>query len=455
MNGGVRAPALPLLDLYGDPALDAAFGPEAYVDSWLEVERALAAAQADAGLIPVSAAREIELAAVPERIDPALLRERTRLVGYPILPLIEQVVAGAPESVGRFLHWGATTQDVMDTADALRYVRALRLVEERLCALADELAALTAAHRSTVMPARTHGQHAVPTTLGAKTATWLDEVGRHLDRLVAARARVATVELFGAAGTNAAMGSSSAEIRHRLAQRLGLTARDVPGHTARDDLAELAFVLAAICATAGKVAREVTALARTEIAEVHEADGRLRGASSTMPQKHNPIDSEAVVGLSLIAIHQVPILLSAMQAVHERATGEWQAEWDAIPLLFALTTAALGTSVELLHGLQVDASRMRANLELDGGRIMSEAVMMAAARVIGRSRAHEVVYAASERAYRSGASLADALRADLDAELQSRIDLERTLAPASYLGEAQAVADAALGAWRNRREARK
>jgi 3-carboxy-cis,cis-muconate cycloisomerase len=446
-------PAFPLLDQYYDPALNSCLSQQAHIDAWLEVERALAAEQAVAGLIPESAAHDIELAAVPERIDLPLLRERTRLVGYPILPLIEQISADASDSVGRFLHWGATTQDIMDTADALRYVSALRLIEERLNVVGDELMRLAVAHRSTVMAGRTHGQHAVPTTLGAKIATWLDELGRHRDRLDAVRARVGTVELFGAAGTNAAMGPAGARVREGLARRLGLGARDVPGHTTRDDLAELAFVLAAICASCGKVAREVASLARTEIAEVHEVYDVLRGASSTMPQKQNPIASEAIIGLSLVAINQVPILLAAMQAVHERATGEWQAEWDTIPLLFSLTGAVLVAAVELVSGLEVDPLRMLANLDLDGGRIMSEAVMMALAPMIGRARAHEVIYAASDRAYRADISLAEALKADLDADLQAQIDLSQVLAPTNYIGDAEAVADTAAKAWRNRREA--
>jgi 3-carboxy-cis,cis-muconate cycloisomerase len=446
-SDGVPSLALPLLDLYGDPDLNEYFGQTAHVEAWLEVERELAAAQADVGLIPEAAAREIKLAAVLERIDLVVLRERTQIVGYPILPLIEQVASGRPDSVGRFLHWGATTQDIMDTGDALRYRGALEVLAGRLQMVGDALAELTKANRSTVMAGRTHGQHAVPTTLGAKTATWLDEFGRHVDRTIATCGRVATVELFGAAGTSAAMGPASAAVRAALAQRLGLGVREVPGHTTRDDLAELAFVLGSICATSGKVAREVTALARTEIGELRESDGFLRGASSTMPQKQNPIYSEAIIGLSSVAIHQVPIFLSSMQAVHERATGEWQAEWDTMPLLFALTAAALALLTELLAGLQVDRVRMRANLELDGGQIMAEAVMMAAAPLVGRDRAHALVYSASTRARHERMSLADTLRDDLSPELQAQIDLEHVLAPGSYTGDAEVVADAAVQGW--------
>lgn len=447
MTRAVGSPHLPLLAAYGDPAMSALFSRAEAVAIWLRVERELALAQADLGVIPREAAEEIIAAAVPQRVDLDRLDERMRVVGYPILPLMEQVVEGAPVAVGHYLHWGATTQDIMDTGDALRYTQALELLSAKLEALGDEIAALTVAHRSTVMAGRTHGQQAVPTTFGAKTATWLVELARHRERLAAVRRQVAVVQLFGAAGTNAALGPVGAQVRARLAERLRLASHPVPAHTTRDDRAELGFVLALVCASVGKMAREIAALARTEISELFEADGVLRGASSTMPQKRNPIDSEAVVGLATVAIQQVPVLLAAMQAVHERATGEWQAEWDVLPLLFGLAGGVVQTGTELMRGLQVAPERMRANLTLDGGRIMAESVMMAMAPAIGRASAHDAMHTASRRAAENGRALGEMLDQVVDPAVMTGSELEHALDPDRYLGEAEAIADAAVAAW--------
>lgn len=451
-ESGERLPYLPLLDLYGDAEMARLLGERARVEAWLEVERALAAAQASAGEIPAEAAEAIAVACSADRIDSRQLRERSRLVGYPILPLIEQIADGAPPVVGHYIHWGATTQDIMDTGDAMLYARAIRHLEDGVSAVGDAVAALGSEHRKTVMAGRTHGQQAVPTTFGAKVAVWLEEVSRHLDRLDTVKGRIATVQLFGAAGTAAALGPTSARVRAHLASLLDLEDRAVPGHTARDDRAELGFVLAAIAATCGKMAREVAELSRTEIGELAEADGSLRGASSTMPQKANPIDSEGIVGLAQLAVQQVPALLCAMQAAHERATGEWQIEWDSLPTLFALTAAALLTTRRLLEGLRVQTERMEENLGLDGGRIMAEAAMMALAPAVGRSRAHHLVYEAARYSRQERAPFAEALRAQLARERDvDPIDLERVLDPSAYLGEAVTVAESAVGDWKRRR----
>lgn len=446
-------PYLPLLDLYGDPGIGEFLSERAQIEAWLEVERALAAAQAGAGAIPDEAAEAIAAACSLDRVDRQSLYGRTRLIGYPILALIEQLVDGAPPIVGHYLHWGATTQDIMDTGDALRYARGIDYLSEGVRQVGDAVAALVSEHAETVMAGRTHGQQAVPTTLGAKLAVWLEELGRHLDRLDAVRGRIATVQLFGAAGTAAALGPTGRSVRRDLAGRLNLQDRAVPGHTARDDRAELAFVLAAIAASCGKMAREVAELSRTEIGELREAEGALRGASSTMPQKSNPIESEGIIGLAQLAVQQVPALLTAMQAVHERATGEWQVEWDALPTLFALAAATLRSTRRLVGGLHVLPIRMKENLALDGGRIMAEAAMMAIAPAVGRARAHEIVYEAALISQREGVGLPQALDQQLVREPDlGPIELERVLDPAAYLGEATAIAATAVDAWKTRRE---
>ena len=438
---------LPLVDVFADDEVTQLFSEESIVDAWVEVERALAHVQAELGIIPAAAAAAIDAATTSGRIDLASLRERTLVVGYPILPLLEQIVHTSPE-VGPFLHWGTTTQDVMDTGLALVLGRALDRIDTLIGELGGEVAAKADEHRATVMPGRTHAQPAVPVTFGGKLAVWLAELTRHRQRLRAARERAVVVQLFGAAGTAAALGPQSRAVRHALAERLGLGTVDVPWHTARDGVAETGFVLAAAAGTCGKLAREVVELSRPEIGEVREEGGHLRGASSTMPQKANPVGSEAVVGLSILAAHHAGALLTTMQGTHERAAGEWQAEWDALPLTCAAAAGALAGARRVVAGLSVFPDRMRANLDGEGGSIMAEAAMMAVADVVGRADAHAIVSEASSVARGEGLSLHIALERGLEPAVLAAIPpLGDLLDPASYLGETDAIVTAAIDGW--------
>jgi 3-carboxy-cis,cis-muconate cycloisomerase len=438
---------LPLVDWFGDEETVSLFSEGSLVEAWLSVERALAATQAELGVIPAEAAALIEAVALPDNVDFVELRARTLVVGYPILPLLEQLGDRSPEAA-RHLHWGATTQDIMDTGLALLGGRAFARIEALTQGLGDELAAKAETHRATVMAGRTHAQPAVPITFGGKLAVWLAELTRHRERLRAARARFAVVQLFGAAGTAAALGPRSRSIRYGLAERLGLGVVDVPWHAARDSVAEAGSVLAAAAGTCGKLAREVIELSRPELGEVRETGGHLRGASSTMPQKANPIDSEAVVGLSILAAQQTGALLAALHGTHERSAGEWQAEWDALPLLFAATAGAVAGTRRLMEGLQVFPERMRENLEGDGGLIMAEAAMMALAGVVGRAAAHDVVTQSSSVARAERISLREALERALDTETLAALPpLDDVLDPGSYLGESDSIVTAALAAW--------
>lgn len=438
---------LPLVDVFADDEVTRLFSEESLVEAWLEVERALAHAQAELGIIPAEAAAAIDVAATPDRIDLARLRDRTVVVGYPILPLLEQIGHASPEA-GRYVHWGATTQDIMDTGLALVLGRALDRIETLVCALGDQLAATADAHRATVMPGRTHAQPAVPITFGGKLAVWVAELTRHVERLRAARARAAVVQLFGAAGTAAALGPQSRAVRRGVAERLGLGVVDVPWHTARDGVAEAGFVLAAAAGTCGKLAREVVELSRPEIGEAREEGGHLRGASSTMPQKANPIGSEAVVGLSILAAQHAGALLIAMQGTHERAAGEWQAEWDALPLTCAAAAGAVAGARRVVAGLTVSPARMLTNLDGEGGSIMAEAVMMAVADVVGRAEAHALVSDAASVARSEGVPLRVALERTLEPDVLAAIpSLDDVLDPASYLGETDAIVTAAIDGW--------
>lgn len=438
---------LPLVDVFADDDVTQLFSEESFVGAWLEVERALAHAQAELGIIPTEAAAAIGAAATPDRIDLASLRERTVVVGYPILPLLEQIAHFSPDAA-RYIHWGATTQDIMDTGLALLLGRVLDRVEILAGALGDELAAKADAHRATVMPGRTHAQPAVPITFGGKLAVWLAELTRHVERLHAVRARVVVVQFFGAAGTAAALGLESRAVRHGVAERLGLGVVDVPWHTARDAVAEAGFVLAVTAGTCGKLAREVVELSRPEIGEVREEGGHLRGASSTMPQKANPIGSEVIVGLSVLAAHHAGALLTAVQGTHERAAGEWQVEWDALPLVCAAAAGALAGAGRVMAGLSVFPERMRTNLAGEGGAIMAEAAMMAVAGVVGRTDAHALVSEASSTARGERLSLRSALERTLDPAILAVMPaLDDVLDPDSYLGETDAIVSAAISRW--------
>ena len=403
--------SLPLLDQFGDQRIAASFSRESYLRACLDAEAALALAEADVGLIPEAAAAAIAEAAARLRVDIDRLDADGRVVGYPVLPLVRQLSeATAPAGAG-YVHWGATTQDIMDTAMAIVMREGVLRLQELSFGLCETLARLTESHAYSAMPGRTHGQQAVPITFGQKTGIWLDEFVRHELRLAAASDRAIQAQLAGAAGTLATLREHAPAVRSRFASRLGLPEPSGPWHTARDGLGELVAVLGLVAASCGKVAREIIDLARTEIGEVAEANGHLRGASSTMPQKRNPIGSEVVVGFSLLS-RAIGTTMGNAQPGHERASGEWQAEWDAIPLVFATTAGAILGLQDLLSELRVDVTRMRANLQLDGGLIMAEAVMISLAESIGRERAHDLVYEIAQRAHEGQISFADALAAD-------------------------------------------
>jgi 3-carboxy-cis,cis-muconate cycloisomerase len=443
-------PAMPLLEVFGDKELARCLSRGAYVHAWIRVEQALIEAQSDAGVIPPDRAREVVLALEKAQIDISVLDQRTRTVGYPILPLIEQLSASS-DVVAQYVHWGATTQDIMDTGLVLVLRACLRRIRQLVVSTGNTLAELAEAHRGSLMSARTHARPAVPTTFGAKLAVWLDEFGRHLDRLDALEARLYVVSLHGAGGTSAALGPAASAIRAGVASRLGLSSSEVPWHSSRDVIAEAGFVLAAMATTSGRIAREIVDLSRPEIGEVSEEYSDHRGASSTMPNKANPISSETAVGFSHLASSTLPALLEAMRVEHERSAGEWQIEWDALPTLIAYTGGALLHLGAAISGLVVHEARMRENLDIDGGSIMAEAAMMSLAESIGRSQAHATVYRAVARARTSQVPLAEALRSTfVDAGIKSPDDLEPRMTPAAYVGNVGAQVDDARRRWTKR-----
>jgi 3-carboxy-cis,cis-muconate cycloisomerase len=433
-----------LTRLHSDPEMGRIFSEDRCIADWLTVEMALADAQAAVGDLAPEEAAAVRAAAEEARIDPAALWAEAANVGYPILGLVAAVAARIPAGIAERVHYGATTQDIMDTAVALALRDALGRLDELALSLGDGLAGLVATHRDTVMAGRTHAQQAVPTTLGAKLAVFLAQLTRHRERIAQCLPRVAVLSLHGAGGTSAALGPRAAEVRAAMALQLGLACEDVPWHVARDGIVEFGQVCAQLSATVARLAREVIDLSRTEIGECSEAGGHHRGASSTMPQKRNPIGSEAVLGLAVTATALAGALPRAAEAGHERAAGEWQVEWHVVPQVACLTAAGLRRSVEIIARLKVNTSAIAKNLTADGGMLMAEAYMMALAPALGRQRAHDVVYDACRRVREEdGLGLDAAVRAagGPDAAIG---DLP---VPGGYVGCAGSVCDAALRAW--------
>jgi 3-carboxy-cis,cis-muconate cycloisomerase len=436
-----------LSELYGNRKIDEIFSETATVKSWLNVESALAQSQADLGIIPRETADAITRICEAEGfVDSGALWETARVVGYPILGLVRQIDAALePEHQGR-VHLGATTQDIMDSGLAQQLARAGAHLQSDLLAFGNALAVLVDEHRQSVMPGRTHGQQAVPITLGAKLAIYLSELLRHHERLQIAVTDAARVSLFGAAGTSAALGPQAASIRTLVAERLGLSDATVPWHVARDSVIHLAHVVAGIATTCARLAREVMDLSRTELAELRETQGHHRGASSTMPQKSNPITSESILGFSITAVAAANGLDRAAEVPHERASGEWQAEWSLIPMLFRNAGSALSLSVGLARGVTADTSRMKQNLTADGGLVMSEAAMIQLTPELGRERAHDVIYELAVDARHQQTTLASVL-SGWAASQPAFENTELRIEPHQYLGDTELTCTAALNDW--------
>jgi 3-carboxy-cis,cis-muconate cycloisomerase len=439
-------------DAFGSPGMRDIFSDKGLIARYVEVEVALAAAEARVGVIPKEAAAAIRRAARADAIDVAKLKAETDLVGYPIVGVVHQLARQCGDA-GRYVHWGATTQDIMDTATVLQIRAALKLVETDLAAMDEALAALAEKYRDTVMAGRTHLQHALPVTFGYKAAVWRGMIVRHRQRLEEIRPRVLVGQFAGAAGTLASLGDKGLAVHDALMEELGLGRPATPWHVARDGVVETVSLLALIAGTLAKIATDVMLMMQTEVGEAFEPFVKGRGSSSTMPQKRNPIACEFIVALGKVVRQQAGLMLDAMSADHERATGPWQLEWVAIPEAFIATGGALRQARFLAEGLIVDAGRMRRNLDLTGGLIVAEAVMMALARHTGRGEAHDIVYGACRAALDKGTTLLEELERNPDV---SRHFDGRRLAeltdPVNYLGSAGAMVDRALG--RKRRTAR-
>jgi 3-carboxy-cis,cis-muconate cycloisomerase len=434
--------------LYGSDAMRAVFDETSYFQRMLDVEAALARVQGRMGVIPADAARAIVAAAKVENLRTEDLAASARNVGYPVVGLVNGLSKAAGEA-GGWTHWGATTQDIMDTATVLQVRGGLDLIETELRAILAALTGQADKYRDTVMAGRTHLQQALPVTFGLKCAVWAMPFIAHLDRLKQLRVRVQMVEFAGAAGTLASLGDQGIAIMEALAAELGLGAPLAPWHVCRDALAEAVSFLGLISGTLAKIATDIILLAQTEVGEVAEPYVAGRGASSTMPQKRNPIASEYILAASRMVQGLVPVMQGAMAQDHERATGPWQTEALVLPQAFVLTHGALLHTKAIAVGMVVDTERMRANLNITHGLIVSESVMMGLAPVLGRGEAHHVVKHACDVALTQKIPLADAL--ERDPAVSSRLDREainKLIDPANYLGSTQGFIDRVVAAAR-------
>ncbi|STC68451.1 class-II fumarase/aspartase family protein [Corynebacterium pilosum] len=442
-----KAPFSQLWQYAGNTRQLEIFSSDATIESWLVTERALASAQARNGVITEEDASAINEAAVLENIDREKLWADAKNVGYPILGLVRQISAHLPEGPNGRVHYGATTQDIMDTGLALQMSASLEAIDEQLVRFGDALAARAEEHKTTVMPGRTHAQQAIPTTFGATLATYLEQVRRQRERLSQALARVKVISLFGAGGNNAAQGKSAPRVRRDMAEILGLSDPVVPWHVGRDVLGDYGWMCSSISGTVAKLGRNIVDLSRTEVGEVLEPYDSHRGASSTMPQKVNPISSELMIGIATVAGALASSLPRLQESGHEPAAGEWQGEWLIIPTLGNLAGASLDEAIIVAEGMRVNAERMRSNLNFDGGLIMAEAQMMQLSPAMGREKAHDLVYEAATKARETQTTLHEEL--PIIAEQHGVADLlpEKFVEPADYVGEATGIVETAVGRW--------
>jgi 3-carboxy-cis,cis-muconate cycloisomerase len=434
-----------LKDLYGTAEMRAVFDDMQLLQKWLDAEAALAQAEAELGIIPLQAAEEITRRARAELLDTTAIKQQVDQTVHPIVPLIRVLKDACQGDSGEYIHWGATTQDIMDTAMVLQIKEAYPILERRLAVLYEVLDNLAAAHRDTIMPGRTHGQQALPVTLGYKAAVWLAEFRRHGERLAQCKPRVLVGQLGGAAGTLASLGSDGLQVQERVMALLGLGVPLITWHTARDGLAEFSSILGMVAATAGKIAREIIDLQRTELAEVEEPFSEGKVGSSTMPHKRNPMICEAVLALARLVGSRLPLALEAMIQDHERDWSCDHIEWAYLGEVCMMTDGALDLITRVLRGLQVYPQRMLDNLYRTGGLALSEAVMLALAQDLGRQTAHDVVYECAMKAYEQNLPFRQVLGEHaLVSEHLTPGEVDQLLDPRRYTGLAGQFVDRVL-----------
>ena len=440
-----------LLDpLFGDPVIDTIFANRATLQRMLDAEAALARAEERLGIIPAGSATAIAACCRAELYDIGQLAHDTAMAGTPVIPLAKALTALVEQqdaAAAAFAHWGATSQDIIDTGLMLQSRDAFDHIDVQLGTLAARLDTLADQHRASLMPGRTLLQHAVPTVFGLKAAGWLSAVTRHRQRIKEARPRVLALQFGGAASTLASLGDRGSDAARELASELNLSLPDMPWHTARDRIGEIACLLGLIAGTVAKIGKDISLLMASETAEAFEPAAPGKGGSSAMPQKRNPVAANVMIAAGLRAPGLIASILAGQAQEHERAAGLWHAEWLMVPELFCVTGGALRACVETIAGLEIDTARMRANLDLSGGRMLAERVSLALAPALGRRQAAAAVEAAAKASVARQLPFREALLAQPDIiKSLSTATLTALLDPAGYLGSADAFIGAARAA---------
>src|SRR5579859_2825107 len=438
-----------LLDaLFRADAVGEIFSDRKRLQGMLDFEAALARAEARVGVIPVNAVPVIEAQCRAELFDVEALARATVLAGNPAIPTVKALtalVAKKDAQVAGYVHWGATSQDAMDTGLVLQLRAAFDLFDADLAQLAGALARLAIKHKRTPMAGRTWLQQAVPVTFGLKAAGALSAVERHRARLRELRARVLVIQFGGAAGTLASLGGRGLDVAKAPATELQLGEPNLPWHAHRDRMAEVATTIGLLTGTLGKIAKDMSLLMQTEMAEAFEPAAPGKGGSSTMPHKRNPVGAAVVLAAATKVPALVSVMLAAMVQEHERGLGNWHAEWETLPEICMLCAGALAQTVQMIEGMEIDTARMRHNLDATHGLILAEAVSAALAPKIGRDTSHQLIESACRRAIEQQKPLRDVLAKDTKvSKLLSPSDLDRLLDPANYLGVAGQFIDRVL-----------
>jgi 3-carboxy-cis,cis-muconate cycloisomerase len=429
-------------DLYGSQEMRAVFDDLNLLQKWLDFEAALARAESALELIPHAAAAEISRNARAELMDTDAIKRGVDKTVHPLVSLIWQLSEHCEGDAGGYVHWGATTQDVMDSAIVLQVKEAYPLFENTLDQLIDTACDLAQKHRSTVMAGRTHGQQALPITFGYKVAVWVSELKRHKARLAECKPRVLTGEFGGAVGTLASVAEQGIQINAAVMKELGLNIPEIAWHTARDNFTELATILAMIDATLGKIAHEIIDLQKLEFGEVEEPFEQGKVGSSTMPQKRNPMLCEAILSIARLCRAQATTAIDAMMHEHERDWSSFQMEWAYLPELCVMTHGAMELTLRVLSGLIIYPENMERNLGVTRGSLLAERVMLALGKFIGRQHAHDIIYEAAMQSFEAQTSFAEVLKSkpDVAAYLSPQI-IDRLLDPAQYTGLAGLYVD--------------
>jgi len=425
-----------------DPEAVALWNDRSTLELWLKIEVALAKVQADLGVIPRAAAERIAKVARTEAFDLNELGRRIAIAQHPLVPVLKRLEVLAGEEAGGWLHWGATTQNIFDTAQALQMRATTALILDHLQAIMARLAKEASHHKTTLQAGRTHGQHALPITYGFKLAGWLSELRRHQKRLKALSPDAFVARLGGAVGAYSALEGRGREVEQALARELDLAAPDIGGRADFDRQAEAMMAMAACAACCERIASDLSFLQRTEIAEVAEDHYPDRVGSSTMAQKRNPSEAQRVVALARLTRSRIPLALEAMVRQDEGDAASSNVTDILLPDFGVLAVSTVAALRRLVHSVRVDAKRMRSNLNLTGGMISAEAVMMTLGREIGRGEAHHILHEATATTAETGIDFATAIKTHPSLADVEVLDLDAMLDPARYLGEIEAVVDA-------------